>query len=452
MHQYRLIERGRELVTGLAVGEKIATGTVRRIEDPRDMSRLQPGEVLVTEITDPDWEPILKRAAALVTERGGRTSHAAIVARELDIPAIVGTGPIGPELADGMGVTVSCDEGELRFEVDDIDPATLPVTTTDIMINLGDPSAAYRYGLLPVAGIGLARMEFIFASHVGVHPLALTRPRRLDPATRQRVEALTAGYDTPSDYLVERLALGIGTLAAAFWPRPVILRFSDFKTNEYAGLLGGELFEPIEPNPMLGWRGASRYAHPGYRDGFELELAAVRRVRDTYGFANLKVMIPFCRTPDEARAVLAVMAEGGLRRGDGDLEVYMMAEIPANVLRADEFAELFDGFSIGSNDLTQLILGVDRDSEMVAALFDERDPAVKRACVLAIEGAHRLNRRVGICGQAPSDYPEFAAFLVDAGIDSISVTPDALVRTVERVAEAERRLALSPAPSGVPGG
>ncbi len=445
---FRLTGTGERRVEGLAVGEKIATGRVRRIEDPRDMNQLLKGEVLVTEITDPDWEPILKLAAALVTERGGRTSHAAIIARELGIPAIVGAGDIGDRIHDGQTVTVSCAEGEtgvvydgeVPFEVEEFDLAGLPETQTGIMLNIGDPSVAYKYAQLPSGGIGLARMEFIFASHVGVHPLALTRRDTLTPAVRREVDAHTVGYDDPTEFLVDRVAQGVGTLAAAFWPRPVILRFSDFKTNEYAHLLGGEGFEPTEPNPMIGWRGASRYYHPDYREGFELEVKAVRRVREDFGLTNLKVMIPFCRTPEEGRAVIDVMNEGGLVQGVEGLEVYVMAEIPSNVFQAEEFAAVFDGFSIGSNDLTQLTLGVDRDSESVAALFNERDPAVKRACSMVIGSAKKAGRKIGICGQAPSDYPEFAAFLVEEGIDTISVTPDALARTIHRVAEAEAEI------------
>ena len=453
----RLTGTGTVLATGLAIGGRIATGRLRRITDPRNMNELLPGEILVTEITDPDWEPILKRAAGLITARGGRTSHAAIVARELGIPAIVGAGSDAQALPDGIEVTISCAEGTvgnvyegaLEWETDEFDLSTLPETTTQIMVNVGDPSMAYRHALLPTAGIGLARMEFIFASHVGVHPLALTRYDELDAPTRRAVDAAIEGYDEPTEYLVDKLALGIGTLAAAFWPRPVILRFSDFKTNEYASLIGGADFEPTEPNPMLGWRGASRYYHPDFREGFELEVKAVRRVREQFGLTNLKVMIPFCRTPEEGRRVVQVMAEAGLVRGVDGLEVYVMAEIPSNVLQAGAFAEIFDGFSIGSNDLTQLVLGVDRDSESVAVLFDEQDAAVELACSMVIGAAHAAGRKIGICGQGPSDYPEFAAFLVGEGIDSISVTPDALARTIERVAEAERlRPTASVAPSG----
>ena len=442
---HHLVESGTPLVRGLAVGEHIAVGTVRRIEGPAEMARVSDGDVLVTEITDPDWEPILKKAAALVTERGGRTSHAAIVSRELGIPAVVGTGPIGTELVDGQLVTVSCAEGEegvvfdgaLPFVVEEQNLADLPEVNTNIMVNIGDPSIAFKHARLPVGGIGLARMEFVYASHVGVHPLALTRRDQLAPNVRHAVDVKTAGYDEATEYLVDRVAQGVGTLAAAFWPRPVIVRFSDFKSNEYANLLGGSDFEPDEPNPMIGWRGASRYHHPNFQEGFVLELEAIKRVRDTFGFTNVKVMVPFCRTPEEGQAVLDLLAEHGLARGENGLEVYVMAEVPSNVFCAQEFAELFDGFSIGSNDLTQLVLGVDRDSEAVADVFDERHEAVKRACSMLISTAHHFDTSVGICGQAPSDYPEFAAFLVEHGIDSISVTPDAVAATFRAVADAE---------------
>ena len=448
LEMYRLLERGTVLAEGLAIGDRVAAGRLRRIADPQHMAELLPGEILVTEITDPDWEPILKRAGGLITTRGGRTSHAAIVARELGIPAIVGVGPAAEELSDGIEATVSCAEGStgyvyegvVEWETDAFDLSELPDTRTDIMLNVGDPSVAFTHARLPSAGIGLARMEFIFASHVGVHPLALTRYDTLDEGTKREVDEITVGYEKPTEFLVDTLALGIGTLAAAFWPRPVILRFSDFKTNEYAGMVGGAMFEPSEPNPMLGWRGASRYYHPDYRDGFELEIEAVRRVREQFGLTNLKVMVPFCRTPEEGRKVIEVMREGGLVQGADGLEVYVMAEIPSNVLQADAFAEIFDGFSIGSNDLTQLVLGVDRDSESVATLFDEQDAAVKLACSMVIGSAIRAGRKIGICGQGPSDYPEFAAFLVEEGIHSISVTPDALARTIQRVAQAESEL------------
>ncbi len=443
---HRLERRGEVLATGFAIGDRIATGRTRVVADPKDMRALQEGDVLVTDTTDPDWEPILKRASAVVTERGGRTSHAAIVARELGIPAVVGVENARALIGPDREVTVSCAEGEVGFvydtslphTIDRVDMEHIPTTRTEVMVNLGDPGSAYRTAMLPTAGIGLARMEFIFASHVGVHPLALLHPEELTPEDRSAVARVTAAYDRPVDFLIDRVALGVGTLAAAFWPRPVILRFSDFKTNEYAGLLGGRGFEPVEENPMLGWRGASRYYHDDYREGFELELAAVAKVRREYGLTNLKVMVPFCRTPAEGRQVIEVMAANGLVQGEDGLDVYVMCELPANVLQADAFASVFDGFSIGSNDLTQLILGVDRDSERVAGLFDEREPAVKRACAMAIGAAKEHGRKIGICGQAPSDYPDFATFLVEEGIDSISVTPDMVLKTITTVHEAEK--------------
>lgn len=442
---HHLDQRGEVLGQGLAVGDRIATGVSRVIDDPSSMSAFRPGEVLVAETTDPDWEPIMKRASALVTEGGGRTSHAAIVARELGIPAIVGASGARRAIGSNRTVTVSCAEGEvgtiydgeLPFTVEEIAVDELPSTRTELMVNLGDPGLAYRTAMLPAAGVGLARMEFIFASHVRVHPRALLEPEALAPEVRAEVEQLTGGYERPTDFLVDRVAQGVGTLAAAFWPRPVILRFSDFKTNEYAGLLGGEIFEPVEENPMIGWRGASRYVHPDYRAAFELELAAVRRVRSQFGLTNLKVMIPFCRTPAEGREVVDLLAENGLERGVDGLEVYVMAELPSNVLLADEFARVFDGFSIGSNDLTQLTLGVDRDSALVAGLFDESNPAVLQSCATVIDAARRNSAKVGICGQAPSDDPTFAAYLVTCGIDSISVSPDALLTTMAVVDRVE---------------
>ena len=447
---FRLLKRGEVLAEGLAVGEAIAAGRARILKDPKEMDRFQEGEVLVTETTNPDWEPIMKKAAAIVTERGGRTSHAAIVARELGVPAVVGAVGATRSVPEGEEVTVSCAEGErgvvyrgrLPFEVEEIRPETLPRTRTRILVNVGTPEEALRTSLLPTDGVGLLRMEFVFASHVRVHPLALTRFETLPKEVRRQVEEVTEAYPDKRAYFVERLSEGIGLIAAAFYPRPVLLRFSDFKTNEYARLLGGHLFEPKEENPMLGWRGASRYYHPDYKEGFLLEVAAVKRVREEMGLKNLMVMVPFCRTPEEGEKVLEVMAEGGLRRGEGGLEVHAMAEIPSNVLEAEAFAEIFDGFSIGSNDLTQLALGLDRDSERVAHLFDERRETVKRLAAMLIEKAHAKGKKVGICGQAPSDYPEFAAFLVERGIDSLSLNPDALLRTVREVAEVERRLGI----------
>jgi pyruvate,water dikinase len=455
LRMHRLKERGRVLTEGFAVGNAVAAGPARVLKDPSEIETFQSGEVLVTEITDPDWEPIMKVASAIVTERGGRTSHAAIVARELGKAAVVGTENATEAIRTGEAVTVSCCEGEvgrvyegtLEHEVTEVDPEAVGRPRTRIMMNVANPERVFELAQIPNDGVGLARMEFVFAGWVGVHPLALTRYDSLPPKTKLEVSRLTEGYDDKGEFFVDKLAQGIGTLAAAFWPRPVILRFSDFKTNEYAHLLGGEIFEPHEENPMLGWRGSSRYYHPDYKEGFMLELGAVRRVREVFGLKNLKVMLPFCRTPAEGRKVLEVMAEGGLVRGEDGLEVYVMAEIPSNVVLAEEFAGIFDGFSIGSNDLTQLVLGVDRDSERVAPLFDERDEAVKRMCATLIEEAHKAGRKVGICGQAPSDYPEFAAFLVERGIDSVSLSPDAVVPTTLRVLEAEKAGA-GVAPSG----
>jgi pyruvate,water dikinase len=445
---FKLKSPGKPLVSGLAIGDSVAVGNARVIRDARQLGEFKPGEVLVTENTDPDWEPIMRTAAAIVTERGGRTSHAAIVARELGLPAIVGAEKAMSAVPDGRPVTVSCAEGEagrvyadkVPFTVEELDPAKLPRPHTEILLNAGNPDQAFKLSLLPSSGVGLARMEFIFASWVGVHPLALTRYASLAPEVRREVDKLTRGYEDKTAYFVDRLSQGIATLAAAFWPRPVILRFSDFKTNEYARLVGGAGFEPSEENPMLGWRGASRYYHPNYKEGFLLEVAAVKRVRETFGLKNLKVMIPFCRTPAEGERVLDAMREGGLvRGGPNGLEVYVMAEIPSNILLAERFAEIFDGFSIGSNDLTQLTLGIDRDSTTVAPLFDERNEAIKWSCARLIEAAHAAGRKVGICGQAPSDFPDFAAFLVERGIDSISLSADAFARTTLQVLEVERK-------------
>lgn len=443
---YSMKKSAQALVQGLAVGASAGAGRVRVIREASEIAQFQPGEILVTSITDPDWEPIMKRAGGIVTERGGRTSHAAIVARELGIPAVVGASRAMSILQEGQEVTLVCFEGEigsvypgrLPFTVEEIEVASLPQTRTQIMLNLGNPDQAFSLARLPVAGIGLARMEFIFASWVRVHPLALTRFSSLPPDLRGPIEQLTQGYSDKPEYFVDKLAQGIAMLAGAFYPRPVILRFSDFKTNEYRHLLGGAPFEPEEENPMLGWRGASRYYHPDYKEGFLLEVAAVKRVREVMGLHNLKVMIPFCRTPEEGRKVLETMAEGGLERGKEGLEVYCMAELPSNFLQAEDFARLFDGFSIGSNDLTQLILGVDRDSTMVAPLFNERNAGVKEACARIIRVGHEQGIKVGICGQAPSDYLDFALFLVEQQIDSISLTPDAVLRTLQKVSELEQ--------------
>jgi pyruvate,water dikinase len=405
--------------------------------------------VLVAELTDPDWMPVMRKASAIITDRGGRTSHAAIVSRELGVPAVLGTEHATKVLADGRVVTVSCAEGDVGYVYEgeatvareELDLGELPATRTNVMLNLANPAAALQWWRLPADGIGLARMEFIVNEHIRVHPMALVHPERVtDPATRKAIASLTRDHDSPAEYFVDRLASGVAALCAAYFPRRTILRLSDFKTNEYAKLLGGAPFEPDEENPMLGWRGASRYYHPGYRDGFALECRAIRRVRDELGFTNLTVMVPFCRTPGEADAVLGVMAEEGLVRGEGGLEVYVMAEIPSNVILAEAFAERFDGFSIGSNDLTQLTLGVDRDSEILASSFGADDPAVLHLIRDLIARAHAVDNHVGFCGQAPSNDPAYARLLVEAGIDSVSVTPDSFVAVKQQIAAAESAL------------
>jgi pyruvate,water dikinase len=446
LETYSLKGSGPVLATGRAVGEKIAAGPVRVIDGPHQLAEFQPGEVLVAQSTSPDWEPVMKIAAAIVTERGGRTCHAAIVARELGVPAVVGAAGTKEALQTGAIVTVSCAEGDvgrvyagrLPFETARIDTSTLKRPRTQIMLNLGNPELAFRTAMLPSDGVGLARMEFIISEHIGVHPMALVQPEKVtSPEARAAIAARVRNYPRPADYFIEKLSEGIGVIAAAFYPRPVIVRLSDFKTNEYARLIGGEGFEPEEENPMLGFRGAARYAHPAYAAGFALECAALRRVRRDMGLTNLRIMIPFCRRVEEARRVLEAMAGHGLKRGDDGLEVYVMCEIPNNVIQIDAFAELFDGFSIGSNDLTQLTLGVDRDSEIVAFDFDERDAGMLEMLRLAVEGAKRNGRHVGICGEAPANYPEIARYLAGLGIDSISVNPSSLLRTMEVVAEAE---------------
>ena len=450
---YVLEGRGGVRVQGRSVGEKIAAGPVRRIASAAQLPAFRPGEVLVADTTTPDWEPVMKTAAAIVTNRGGRTCHAAIVARELGIAAVVGADGATETLRDGEPVTVSCAEGDigrvydgrLAFRVERSRIAGLQRPATEIMVNLGNPDLAFKTSLLPCDGVGLARMEFIISEHIKLHPMAALHPERVaDAAERERVLAQFAGYADGAAYFVERLAEGVGTIAAAFWPRPVIVRLSDFKTNEYAALLGGRDFEPREENPMLGFRGAARYIHPAYEEGFALECAALKRVREAMGLTNLKVMVPFCRRLDEARRVLDTMARHGLARGANGLEVYVMCEIPNNVLLIDEFAQLFDGFSIGSNDLTQLTLGVDRDSAIVAESFDERDPGMRKMLAMAVEGAKRNGRHVGICGQAPSDDVEIARYLVELGIDSISLTPDRVLRTIQAVHEIEQAQGRAP--------
>jgi pyruvate,water dikinase len=446
---FKLRGQGRVLVRGKSVGGRIGSGRVRVVHSSSELSSFQAGEVLVAVMTDPDWEPVLKRAAAVVTDQGGRTCHAAIVSRELGLPCVVGAGDATRTLRDGDIVTISCAEGDegrvyeglLEFELTELDPATLPKPRVPVMLNVGSPVAAFSAGQLPSAGVGLLRTEFVVSSWIGVHPMALIHPERLqNPSEVSQIQKLVRDSSSPSEHFVERLASGVAQVAAAFYPRDVIVRFSDFKTNEYAHLLGGSTFEPAEDNPMIGFRGASRYYHERYREGFALECQAIRRVRETMGLRNVKVMIPFCRTLEEGRKVLAELASNGLARGENGLEVYVMCEIPNNVILADEFAELFDGFSIGSNDLTQLTLGIDRDSETLAPLFSEQDPGVLRSIQTVIERAHRRGRKVGLCGQGPSDHPEFARFLADAGIDSISVTSDALP-DVLRVLELSARAA-----------
>ncbi len=442
---YELVESGTCLVSGISVGQSIATGRVCLLEDPSQIHRFEDGAILVTEMTDPDWVPIMERAAGIVTNSGGRTCHAAIVSRELGTPAVVGTGDATRKLRDGQEVTLSCAAGEvgyvydgvLAYEEQEVD-LDVPETETELMLNVGSPAAAFRWWRLPSRGVGLARMEFIISNHIQIHPMALVRFDELeDEDTKARIERLTRGYRDKTRYFVDRLAAGIAKIAAASWPHPVIVRMSDFKTNEYADLIGGRTFELPENNPMLGFRGAARYYSDRYREGFALECDAIRSVREEIGLANVLIMIPFCRTLEEADRVLGVLADNGLERGRNGLEVYVMAEIPSNVILAEEFAERFDGFSIGSNDLTQLVLGVDRDSAALADLFDERNIAVKRAIFDLIQRAHAKGCKVGICGQAPSDHEDFAEFLVEAGIDSLSLNPDSLIGVKRRIAALE---------------
>ncbi|MFZ3139609.1 phosphoenolpyruvate synthase [Polaromonas sp.] len=451
--EYRLGDKGKALVTGRAVGGKIATGRARVISEVSELNQFQPGEVLVADTTMPDWGTVMKIAAAVVTNRGGRTCHAAIVAREMGIPAVVGCGHATTAIRTGDEITVSCAEGSagqvyagrLPFTRTSTDVASLERPQTHLMVNLANPDMAFQTALLPNDGVGLARMEFIIAEHIHAHPMALVHPEKVeDAAVRAEIARLTHLFATPSEYFVRQLAEGVGTIAAAFYPKPVIVRMSDFKTNEYASLLGGRGFEPSEANPMIGFRGASRYAHPAYAEGFALECAAMKRVRDDMGLSNVKLMIPFCRRVEEGERVLQAMAAHGLGRGVNGLEIYVMCEIPNNVIQIDAFAQLFDGFSIGSNDLTQLVLGVDRDSDIVAFDFDERDAGVKMMIRQTIEGARRNHRHAGICGQAPSDYPEMAAYLVELGIDSMSVTPDTLLKTTRDVLAVEARLGRAP--------
>ncbi|HXG46552.1 MAG TPA: phosphoenolpyruvate synthase [Methylomirabilota bacterium] len=449
---FHLKQRGPVLVTGRSVGEKIASGPVRVIQTAQGIGQFKEGEILVTDKTDPDWEPIMKKAAAIVTNRGGRTCHAAIVSRELGVPAIVGTEHGTELLKDGQMVTVCCAEGDtgfvyegrLPFDVQRTSLKDLVRPRTRVMMNVGNPEEALALSFIPNDGVGLAREEFIITNYIKIHPLALLDYDRLgDADLKAQIDRLTPGYSDKAAFFVDKLAQGVAMIAAAFHPKDVVLRLSDFKTNEYANLIGGRAYEPAEENPMIGFRGASRYYHPRYQAGFALECRAVRKVRDEMGLTNLKVMIPFCRTVEEGRRVQAEMAKHDLKRGVNGLEVYVMCEIPSNVILAEEFAEIFDGFSIGSNDLTQLILGVDRDSEIVAPIFDERNAAVKRMIAQVIATCRRRGRKIGICGQAPSDYPEFAQFLVEQGIDSISLNPDTVLKTTLAIVGKERMLAAA---------
>jgi pyruvate,water dikinase len=458
LQTYVLEEKGNIIVEGEAVGSKIGQGDVNVIENAKEIGRFQKGQVLVTDMTDPDWEPIMKIAGAIVTNRGGRTCHAAIISRELGIPCVIGTGNGSEKMTHGQQVTIDCSqgvgriyEGLLKYRVDEVELDNLPRTKTRIMMNVGTPEKAFQQGKIPNDGVGLAREEFIINSHIGIHPLALLEFENLKQRAHedsriadaiQKIEEKSAQYPDKKSFFVENLARGIAKIAAGFYPNDVIVRLSDFKTNEYANLIGGFLYEPEEHNPMIGWRGASRYYDDKFKPAFSLECEAIKKVRDEMGLTNVKPMIPFCRTPDEGRKVISIMNENGLYQGQNGLEIYVMCEIPSNVIVADQFAEIFDGFSIGSNDLTQLTLGLDRDSDLVAHIFDERNDAVKRLVsqVIKTAHAHQPRRKVGICGQAPSDFPEFAEFLVECGIDSISLNPDTVVKTRLKIAETEKRL------------
>ena len=458
MKTYVLDEKGKLLAEGEAVGSKIGQGQVNIIEEAKDISQFKKGQVLVTDMTDPDWEPIMKIAGAIVTNRGGRTCHAAIISRELGIPCVIGTGNGTSVIKKGSNITIDCSEGVgriydglLKFHVDEVKLDQLPTTKTQIMMNVGVPEQAFQQGQIPNNGVGLAREEFIINSHIGIHPLALLDYNTLKKKAAKdkkiaevikKIDERSAGYDDKVEFFVDTLARGIAKIAAGFYPYDVIVRMSDFKTNEYANLIGGYLYEPEEHNPMIGWRGASRYYDEKFKPAFGLECVALKKARNEMGLTNIKPMIPFCRTPEEGRKVIQVMNEYGLKQGENGLEVYVMCEIPSNVIVADQFCEIFDGFCIGSNDLTQLTLGLDRDSDLVAHIFDERNDAVKRLVSQVITTAHNHHprRKVGICGQAPSDFPEFAEFLVECGIDSISLNPDTVIKTRLKIAETEKRL------------
>jgi pyruvate,water dikinase len=449
LEQYILKDKKTPIITGHAVGNIIATGDANIIKSTEQLKHFKTGEILVADITTPDWEPVMKIAAGIVTNRGGRTCHAAIIARELGIPAVVGCDKATATINNGQLITLSCAEGDigkiyegkLDYEISKTDLSSLARPSTKIMLNLGNPELAFSKSFLPNDGVGLARMEFIITESIKAHPMALIHPERVEDTTeRKQLKDLTQGYENPENYFIERLSEGVGTIAAAFYPKPVVVRMSDFKTNEYAALLGGKWFEREEANPMIGFRGASRYTHPDYEEGFALECAAMKRVRESMGLTNVILMIPFCRREMEAKRVIQRMADLGLKRGVNGLQIYMMCEIPNNVIQIDAFSKYFDGFSIGSNDLTQLTLGVDRDSEIIANDFDERDPGVKEMIRLAVEGARRNGKHSGLCGQAPSDYPEMAEYLVKIGIDSMSLNPDTVLATTQQVLAVEKAL------------
>jgi pyruvate,water dikinase len=449
LEEFHLTEKGEVLSSGRAVGTRIAQGKARIVRALHELHEFQPGDVLISDITTPDWEPVMKIASAIVTNRGGRTCHAAIISRELGIPAVVGCEDATLTIEEGDMVTVSCAEGDvgrvyegaLEFKVEKTDLSSLGTPKTDIMLNLGNPEIAFKSSFLPCQGVGLARMEFIINESIKAHPMALIHPERVeDKKVVKRLKQLTENYSTGEEFFIEKLSEGVGTIAAAFYPKPVVVRLSDFKSNEYASMLGGKWFEPEEENPMLGFRGAARYSHPEYTEAFAMECRAMKRVREEMGMTNVRLMVPFCRRVEEGRKVIETLAENGLVRGENGLQIYVMCEIPNNVIQIDAFSELFDGFSIGSNDLTQLALGVDRDSQIVAFDYDERDDGVKALIQMAVEGARRNKRHSGFCGQAPSDYPEMAEYLVELGIDSISLNPDTVLKTIQRILDVEKRL------------
>ena len=453
MERVELFSKGKELAKGEAIGSKIASGVARILESPADADKLNQGEIVITDLTSPDWDPILKKAAAIVTNKGGRTSHASIIARELGVPAVVGTGNATSAISDGQLITVSCCEGETGFVYDgklpyketelDFSQIKMP-ESTEVMMIIGDPEKAFKLSFYPNDGVGLMRLEFIINDSVKIHPMALVKFNELKGTdAKQKIEEITHHYPDKEKYFVEKLSEGVAVIAAAFYPKDVIVRMSDFKTNEYASLLGGKEFEPVEENPMLGFRGASRYYNNLYKEGFRLECEAMKVVRNEMGLTNVKLMIPFCRTVEEGKKVVNIMHQYGLTQGENDLDIYVMAEIPSNVLQADEFAKIFDGFSIGSNDLTQLTLGIDRDSALVADLFSEQNKSAKEMIAMVIRKAKQSGTKIGLCGQAPSDFPEFASFLVEQGIDSISFNPDALLKGIENIVKAETKLMIT---------